>query len=497
VAAIAKRGGVAPAPTGGVAGDEAPVECTKRSECTKKLGQPAVCHAGKCAALASEDCEVKADPVALESEDTVWFGTMFPRGDSDFDGELRAVDLARLDFVQMMSGYAGRGGESAVPPLALVSCDDHKDEERAARHLVEDVHVPAVIGFRSAAEVVKIGSRFLIPNDVVGIIPLSTSPLATALPTRPNQPRLIWRTTYTSVEAAKVLGHLLSDVVEPQRRAALGRRRDSRVVYLRGKVLGGTTFDELLFMALRFNGKSALENGTSYRQIVVEDDGSTVREDFAPVVRSIVEFSPDVIITMLSATATVAAFERIEAGWPARTPRPHYMTPSPLPEADASRVGRSPEAHARFLSITPVTSTSVNARFVLHFNEGAPRTVTREMAPNSDYDSFYLLAYAAYATKERPITGPALARSLGRLLPPGKAIDVGPAGIFDAYSLLRRGENIDLNGAFGSLDFDVTTGEVPFDYAIVCVSGEPPRSVESGLVFRSADAQFQGAMHCP
>src|SRR4029077_9674865 len=101
IAGVAKRGGTVTSPTASGSSGEAPKECTKRSECTKKLGQPAVCNAGKCAALASEDCVVKADPVALESDDTVWFGTMFPRGDSDFDAELRAVDLARLDFVQM------------------------------------------------------------------------------------------------------------------------------------------------------------------------------------------------------------------------------------------------------------------------------------------------------------------------------------------------------------------------------------------------------------
>jgi hypothetical protein len=87
------------------------------------------------------------------------------------------------------------------------------------------------------------------------------------------------------------------------------------------------------------------------------------------------------------------------------------------------------------------------------------------------------------------------------LIPPGKPIDVGPAGIFDAYSTLRRGANIDLNGAFGALDFDVATGEQPFHFAVVCVGmndrGVAQHTVESGLVYVGETDRFEGTMRCP
>jgi hypothetical protein len=145
--------------------------------------------------------------------------------------------------------------------------------------------------------------------------------------------------------------------------------------------------------------------------------------------------------------------------------------------------------------------TAANARLVMHYNETASKPVTEADAPNSSYDAFYVLAYATYALGDRPVTGATLARSIESLLPPGKPIDVGPSGIFDAYTSLRRGDRIDLNGAFGSLDFDPATGEVPFKHAIECAGiderGRADHGVESGLVYASDGDRLEGTLRCP
>jgi branched-chain amino acid transport system substrate-binding protein len=164
-------------------------------------------------------------------------------------------------------------------------------------------------------------------------------------------------------------------------------------------------------------------------------------------------------------------------------------------------IGSSAERRHRFFGLLPVATKSVNARFVMHFNEGATWLATMADGPNSSYDAFYLAAYATYALGDKPATGEELARSIPRLLPPGTPIDVGPAAIFDAFSTLRRGENIDLNGAFGSLDLDPTTGESPFQQALECIEiddhGAAVRSADSGIVYSSQTGRVEGVMHCP
>jgi hypothetical protein len=155
----------------------------------------------------------------------------------------------------------------------------------------------------------------------------------------------------------------------------------------------------------------------------------------------------------------------------------------------------------RFYGLKPTSSTSTNARFVMHFNESSPEKVTRTDAPNSSYDAFYLLAYATYALGDQPPTGANVARAFSRLVPPGKKVEVGPTGIYDAYTALRRGENIDLEGAYSSLDFNLATGEIPFDEALLCVGlddlGRASENIESGVVYRSATGRLEGTLHCP
>jgi hypothetical protein len=110
-----------------------------------------------------------------------------------------------------------------------------------------------------------------------------------------------------------------------------------------------------------------------------------------------------------------------------------------------------------------------------------------------------MLAYATFALGRDPVTGTSLAKAIARLLPPGRLIDVGPGGIFDALNALAAGESIDLNGATGRLDFDTETGEAPVDLAVLCIdpNGDAPTSVESGLVYDASARALRGSMHCP
>jgi branched-chain amino acid transport system substrate-binding protein len=164
-------------------------------------------------------------------------------------------------------------------------------------------------------------------------------------------------------------------------------------------------------------------------------------------------------------------------------------------------IGASVERRRRFLGLTSESTTATNARFVARYNEAFSQTVTRTFSPNSSYDAFYLVAYAALALGDAPITGAALSGAVPRLLPPGKAIDVGPSGIFDAMNELASGRNIDLNGATGRLDFDVDTGDAPVDLAVLCpdvdAHGVATSVRESGLMYDATSRTLRGTLRCP
>jgi hypothetical protein len=444
---------------------------------------------------------VHASKEAIEADDTVWFGTMLPlKGPTFGEPNLRAIDLARQDFEQMMAGYSKSTGEAHVRPFGVVSCDDTKDAMRAARHLVEEVHTPAVVGFRSGAELIDVGSALLVPNGVVAIASLTTSPVATSLPTAPGQPRLVWRTTYSSAESARAIGHVVPELVERGLRAkgALAKTASMRVALVREKARGGGAFDATIFDSLSFNGRPARDNGTSFQEFVIDDSEAVRGAERATALANIRAFEPHLIILIFG--DTVGLVEELERTWP-RVRRPYYVFQTSMGDPLLSWIGQSVERRHRFLGLTPMTSNSVNAQFVVHYNENAASKVVSSTAPSESYDAFYLLAYAAYAVGKGDIHGTDLARAIERLLPPGPKIEVGPASIFEAFTLLRNGAKIDLDGAASSLDFDTRSGEMRVDQAVVCAGvdrdGFARGVVDSGVVYRSADQRLVGDIHCP
>jgi branched-chain amino acid transport system substrate-binding protein len=183
-------------------------------------------------------------------------------------------------------------------------------------------------------------------------------------------------------------------------------------------------------------------------------------------------------------------------------PRPYYIFGTQLSDDVRDAIGHDTDLRRRVFGMSNVSTQAPNMNLVLRYNvENPGDEVFPPNAPQPSYDAFYVLAYAIQALGSEPITGPGIARAIERLLPPGKPIDVGPSAIFDGFTTLRSGGRIDLNGAIGSLDFDLATGEAPVEYAILCCAadahGAATGLVESGLVYDAKAGRLRGTMHCP
>jgi ABC-type branched-subunit amino acid transport system substrate-binding protein len=506
IAAIALTGRErSPAPTVRDSGG-----CRSNADCAAAGGEPAICRAstGRCAVLGSEDCHIVAEPSDIRNDRTIWIGAMFPlvgpEAQSWGKGEFQAVDLARSEFAHMLRGTQAGPDAMTAPPIGIVACDDSVDAARAARHLVDDIGVPAVIGFRSSNEVIDLATSTFIPQGVLTVAALNTSPIITSLPRVPGQPRMVFRTTYSLAEAARPIGLLVSDVIEPELRAKTTVRRSGtlRVALVRQDDAAGIGFADALFRALRFNGRSALENGSSYLEVAYPYPGDGGEPEAEAIADKLVAFAPHVVIQFGADKDLVRILERVERDWRSPSFRPRYVKATGLLPILLEFIGAKAELRRRFFSLTNVSTTAANARLVARYRSAyAEPVVTRTFSPNSSYDAFYLVAYAAYALRDEPVTGTALARAVARLLPPGRAVDVGPSGIFDALNSLSSGAHIDLNGATGPLDFDLDTGDAPVDLAVLCVkanaSGDADETVESGLVYDATAGVLRGTMRCP
>jgi ABC-type branched-subunit amino acid transport system substrate-binding protein len=407
----------------------------------------------------------------------------------------------------MLAGATHRA--HGARPIALVACNDAADARRAVHHLVDEVGVPAVIGFRSSNEAIEVATSTLIPKGVMGVAALNTSPMLSSLPAGLGGQRMTWRTTFSAAELALPVAKLVPEVLEPDVRArGLGREAPLRVALLRQDDAAGLGFADVLFRALHFNGRSALENEAAYHEFVYAPDSDAAKLD--DLARKMVAFAPHVVVDFGGDepfVSVVAAVERLSSvgprslGGQPQTPGPRYVKAGTLAPSVVAFLGANAERRHRFLGLTSESSTAANARFVARYNEAYSDSVTRTFSPNSSYDAFYVVAYAALALGDGPVTGASLSHAVGRLLPPGKPIDVGPTGIFDAMNELASGRNIDLNGATGGLDFDPATGDAPVDLAVLCADvdahGVAASVRESGMVYDATTRSLMGALRCP
>jgi hypothetical protein len=468
----------------------APAGCTSNKSCVDAHGgEPWICRADDrtCVSMRSEDCSVLAEAGDVESDSTVWLGAMFPL-EGGFKAELNAVELGRRDFAETL----GRTGASRR--IAVVSCDTRGDVDRAARHLADDLRVPAVLlGLVTANDIVDVASRVFTPRDVLTMLPVSASPLVTAVPQGPSG-RLVWRSAFNSADVADPIASFIERVLE-SRTGRTGAAR-TRVAYLHARTVVARGFAERLLPVLRFNGKSAVDNGDDFRDVAYDESDAS----YASAFEALAQFRPHVVIDMPSTTAaTRAVVERYDKSGPATAPT-YVFTTVLLPEI-RDFVAASAERRRRFFGMSAVTASAENAQFVDHYNETFPEKVTRRTSPGSSYDGFYALAYAAVALGDAPVTGPAMARAFSRLAGPGKSFAVGPQSIFSASAELHAGANIDLQGVESALELDPKTGESSFRFQVTCITapgdGAAADAVESGLVFDPKKKQLIGALACP
>ncbi len=467
-----------------------------------------------CVPLESERCTMLAEPADIKNDRTIWIGAVFPLTGPQAEGGIpsrNAVELGRRDFAQITHGIPSlRGGESPRP-LGVISCDDATSVELSASHLIA-LGVPAVIGFGSSKEVIDLSTSMFLPHGVLVVPSINASALITAVPHPKEGPRLIYRTSLSSAQTAVPVGLVVSDLIEPALRSK-GMSERLRVAFVRPRSPSGLAFADALVRDLRFNGKSVAANGDDFRAIALAGseagDGGAIEEN---AIAEVLAQRPHAVVFLGEGELVDTFFRPLESRWPAGIKRPAYVSASSiLGDAFFTFIGTDAGLRRRFFGVAAPAATPANAKFTMHYNETFEPKMTVNDSPAGPYDALYLVAYAAFISGERApsdgdlaagdLSGASLSRSIARLLPPGLAVDVGPAQIFQAVGALREGGTINLAGAGNPLDFDRTTGESPADYVIECVGvdarGHASGSVESGVGFLASAKSLHGTLHCP
>ncbi len=441
-------------------------QCRLDEDCAE-IGRSLICNRGTCAPPSLVYPEVTATVNAGEAS----LGCYELFGAEDDASDAQALTLATL--LPLSGGLADEGppmengvrlavseineaGGVGGRKLRVLACDSgtHPDvAERAAQHLVDVAHVPAIIGPGSSTEVIETFRRVAADSGTLLISPSATSPAITTL----ADDGLVWRTVPSdALQGGVIAGYLAT-------------RGYARVFVVHRDDAYGSG----LAAVVRSRFCSARDCATTFvaRAYPTDDLSEAQATSQAAIFSELDGFSPDVVV-LVGYAADGLSFLHLAKGrpWP-------FVLAEGL-RADSLVTGLQDRTQPGTLLVPGLEDTGLLCNIVGTY-PSYPRN-TPEYLRFADryaqrsggagpgtyavhaYDATYALAFAIAAASGAGVTNPSgrdLAEGLSRLSH-GVGIDVGtqlPMSFGDGVARLRFDalSTIDLSGLSGPLDFDV------------------------------------------
>lgn len=467
------------------ASSETPAGCTTNRGCVELNGPGFICRKedGACVSLTSENCPTVYGN--YEDDGTVFFGTVFPlSGTNATTGRAlqNSVELGAREL-EVMNGLQPVAGSTERRHVALVQCDDASNNDKAvaaATHLVSDLRVPVLIGTNATGVTLKMATEVTIKNGVFMISPTATGRDLTTL----DDQGLFWRTSPSSDLQIEALVQLLP-YVEADLRASLALAPTDTISvgaavksdgFGTGLAKGLVESERFVFNGLPGTSEANRPHFVSSEYGNPDNPASTV--DYDGTAALLLAERPHIVFMFGTNEAINEILPRLEDNWPADAPyRPLYLFANSGYKADlwqavAQRDPTGTGLRRRVLGVT-YGSTGRNydvfrISYTSTFKDGSSPDV---LSTSNAYDTFYLMAYAAYAAYAAGTTtlsGRSIADAMAQLVS-GTPANVGPGDANQVLGLLKARQPVNLLGASGPLDFDLTTGEAPSDIQIWCV----------------------------
>jgi ABC-type branched-subunit amino acid transport system substrate-binding protein len=480
-----------------------PPECTRNDECTARATAegpleagvvradagstqapyqetldggvvPAVClkSVGKCARLLSADCRSFIGD--YRNDDAILIGTFFattgPTGAANSSREQSAILAAE----ELNSSIAGGGLPPAtdggmVRPLLVLQCDAASDPLRVARHLVDDLHVPAVVGPNAGQDVVDVTQQVSAKG---GMLLMSPTVLSSSVSNLVDN-GLTWRNVPSDEQRAKLVITQINDI-EAALHATRGNTLKLGIVY-RTDALGLSARDSISGK-LSFNGKFISDPANAaYVSLDHYDDLNDIPSQTA-IATKYATFRPDIVFVTVNEIVAniVMPLERALMSADAGANLPYYVgndaskVKTWLTGAIATNVTADFRSRVRGIGVRPDgNSAPVFAAFNTAFlSRYGSNPGTAGMA--TSYDAMYSIAYAIAAAGNVPISGDRVAKGL-RSLASGDIINVGQAQASLAFQRLSAGSSIALRGTFSPMQWDFNGDVVSGTVEVWCV----------------------------
>lgn len=452
--------------TGGdTSGTDVPGEvsdaCTLHSECHANFDQNYACFDGTCTDLRSEDCISVFWP-KTGVDNVVFMGSILPLTGplSSFVGTPmeQSYQLALNDF--------NKNGVSGGRKIALVSCDSNASVEpalRSARHLVDDIGVPAIVGPLISDAFIDMSNQVTVPAGVFAISPSASAPDVTGI----QDNNLSWRI-------------LASDVFQGQ--AIVDRVAELGVTRV-GVFYKNDSYGNGLFSVISTQLVDLL--GTENVKFVAYDDPTALDPgDQSSVIAGAVGSmysqisDAELLIILGTGEANPMALAYIntmiaQGSWdPAVTPDPparfllSHGGATVLPQFFEQDNPPKLSTLDVFLDFYEAVSANITGPNFLTFNIRFQSVFPGAQIVTSSTLSFDAALVAGIAMCAVPageeITGAKIADAIQRLVDKnGVIINYDGGGYFSTgCNALSQGKNIDIVGVSSSLDFNLETGDI-------------------------------------
>jgi ABC-type branched-subunit amino acid transport system substrate-binding protein len=415
--------------------------CTT-SACVAQEGENYVCgRGGRCVQATTPQCTQVFGPI--DRDNTLILGSILPTV-GDFAGIGAPIERAVQLAVEEINDAGGLPGGRR---LVVIGCDSSGNRDQGlevARHLVEVVGVPAIIGPAFSGIFIDVVTEVSAPGGAMTVSPAATSYLITEL----DDQDLAWRTVASDV----FQGAAIADLVREQ--------RWQRLIVL-GK---GDAYGKGLLLSV--TNELAVDLGEDgFVGFEYADPGGDTPPDLGGLVTDALAQQPAPDVILLLGTSEIAEILNLfELALEDSPNKPLYVLADGGRDADAlfPILEARPELLARVSGTAPDHENGqIFESFSLRYRQKF-RELPGIYAANA-YDGVYLLTYGFMAQPAAaPTTGAGLVQSMGRMIK-GREVEAGPEQIAEARNTLTGGGTIDFQGASGALNFIIEDGEAPAD----------------------------------
>jgi len=481
----------------GATGTDTESVCVSNAKCTDDATLahgsgdkvPAVCvkQTGRCVELLSEDCDTITGDYA--SDDAVVIGSLFST-----KGAQAATNIQRQQSAELAVGQINDVGglplNGATPQkLVLLSCDESTDLTRAGNHLVGELKVPAIVGPNTSQDTLDLSTAVSVPGGTVVMSPTAVASSVGSL----IDEDLTWLMVPTDVQRAPLMISQIN-ALEKELTAARATTTVKLGVVFRDDALGIGTRTSLNGLVL--NGKPISDAVNLGNRVHINAYDFSAPDQNA-IVDEYVAFLPDIIVLAGTAEAITRVMVPLESGWPASTPRPHYVLIDSVkvPELITAVTDNDElRARVRGTGITPApASKAVYDAFKVDYQVAYPgSSIISGMGPA--YDATYAIAMAMVAEGDPQPSGESVKAGLRRLQGGDMQIDIGATRVLAAFQHLATGDSIEARGTFSNLawtkDGTVQGGTLEV-WCIGAATGKPAYQ-SSGLSFDVMTGASQG-----